>query len=152
MEQKMSQKVFGRVAGLLISLVIGIVWTGCSAAHPALTLDPTFDTNGKVTTDIGNYADTGRAIALQPDGKIVVAGDAEGIVEGVSFKDFALVRYNIDGSVNTIITTDIGDHTLNFGRAVALQPDGKIVVAGSTAPVIGGTFSVALARYDSAGP
>ena len=68
---------------------------------------------------------------MQPDGKIVAAGHA---IIG-STADFALVRYNLDGSLDTTFDTD-GKVTTAFGSgndtafAVALQPDGKIVAAG----------------------
>jgi len=73
-------------------------------------LDPTFDTDGKVTTDFGSSNDFAEAIAVQPDGKIVVAGYA---FVG-SANDFALVRYNTDGSLDTTFDTD-GKVTTAFG-------------------------------------
>ncbi len=104
---------------------------------PNGTLDPTFGGDGKVTTDFGGVNDWASALALQPDGKIVVAGrsDARGN-EGL-----ALVRYLPDGTLdatfgsNGTLLTDFESAT-----ALALQPDGKIVVAGAS-----GDF--ALARY-----
>ena len=71
----------------------------------------------------------GNSVAVQPDGKIVVAGYAE--VGGVD--QFALVRYNSDGSLDTgfntngRVTTAVGKGTCK-GEGVALQEDGKIVV------------------------
>ncbi|ADC90231.1 hypothetical protein Thal_1603 [Thermocrinis albus DSM 14484] len=52
---------------------------------PSGSLDTTFGTNGKVRTDIGGREDGARALAIQSDGKIVVAGFSSG--------DFAVVRY-----------------------------------------------------------
>jgi len=89
------------------------------------SLDLTFGTGGKVTTDFGGV-DEGRAVALQKDGKIVVAGASDG--------DFAVARYNTDGSLDLTFGTggkvinDFGGN--NQGFAVALQKDDKIVVAG----------------------
>src|SRR5207302_1086405 len=60
------------------------------------TLDSTFGTGGKVTTAIGAYAQ-GRALALQSDGKILVAGRAY----NGSNDDFGAVRYNTNGSLDT---------------------------------------------------
>jgi uncharacterized delta-60 repeat protein/uncharacterized repeat protein (TIGR02543 family) len=103
------------------------------------SLDTTFNPNsangpfpGVVTTTIGSVDDEIRSVAIQPDGKIVAAG----ISNNGSQKVFALVRYNIDGSRDTgfgssgIVTTAIGqlDDEIN---SVAIQPDGKIVAAGS---------------------
>ena len=73
----------------------------------------------------------GNSVAVQRDGKIVVAGSAQ--VGGVD--QFALVRYNSDGSLDTslnsngTITTAVGKGTCK-GEGVALQEDGKIVVVG----------------------
>ncbi|MEH2074483.1 MAG: putative Ig domain-containing protein [Nostoc sp.] len=108
------------------------------------SLDTSFDSDGKATTDIGSgTTDTGRSIALQADGKILVAG--------VSNNNFALVRYNSNGSLDTNfnttgkVTTDIGSSTNDSAYSVAIQGDGKILVAG-------GSFNnFALVRYDSNG-
>ncbi len=110
------------------------------------SLDTTFDTDGKVTTDLGSN-DYGRALALQADGKIVVAG-----YTGNDNVDFALVRYNSDGSLDTTfdtdgqVTTDLGGE--DNGLALAVQADGKLLVAGSS-----GTDNddFVLVRYNSDG-
>lgn len=110
------------------------------------TLDLSFDSDGIVTTDFGGE-DNGRAVAIQSDGKLLVAGYAA----GVNNDDFALVRYNSDGTPDLSfdsdgqITTDFGGN--DEGHALALQSDGKIVVAGSTSS--GSDF--ALVRYNSDG-
>ena len=112
------------------------------------TPDPTFGTGGIITTDINSGSeDYGRAMALQPDGKIVVAGS--------SGDDFAVVRYTANGALDTsfgtggIITTDITSGSEDYGRAMALQPDGKIVVAGFSWS--GGDADVAVVRYTANG-
>jgi uncharacterized delta-60 repeat protein len=97
-------------------------------------LDPSFDGDGLVTT---NFLDIGSgqayAVALQPNGKIVVAGYSS---NGLN-QDFAVVRYNTDGSLDPTfdgdgkVTTPISNST-DIAYAVALQPDGKIVAAGYT--------------------
>jgi uncharacterized delta-60 repeat protein len=56
------------------------------------TLDTSFSEDGKLTTPIGSSNDNGLSVAVQPDGKIVVAGESN---NGSNF-DFALVRYNGD--------------------------------------------------------
>ncbi|HXF01328.1 MAG TPA: hypothetical protein VN458_13395 [Solirubrobacterales bacterium] len=108
---------------------------------PDGTLDASFSGDGKRTTDFAD--DTAHDIALQPDGKIVVGGSASG--------DIAVVRYDEDGSLDSSFSGD-GRATAGFtdargdgGRAVAIQPDGKIVAAGGTS----GDF--ALARFDADG-
>src|SRR3989304_2221926 len=101
-------------------------------------IDTTFGTNGKVTTAIGSGDDYAYALGIQSDGKIVAAGYSSDMVSGDSGRyDFALVRYNADGTLDTTfgtggkVTTPIGiSHDEVY--AVAIQTDGKIVVAGRT--------------------
>jgi uncharacterized delta-60 repeat protein len=95
-------------------------------------LDSTFGGDGIVITRIGSSHDAAEAVAIQPDGKIVVAG----LSTIGSSRDFALARYTTAGALDTafgggdgIVTTAIGSGG-DLGRAVALQPDGNIVVAG----------------------
>ena len=113
-------------------------------------LDTSFGTGGKVTTPIGSSTDFGNAVALQSDGKIVVAGYSYIRCN----TDFALLRYTSSGALDTSfgtggkVTTPISSN--GFGNAVALQSDGKIVVAGSTSSN-GGIFDFALVRYTSSG-
>ena len=95
------------------------------------SLDTSFDTDGKLNTPFGSTTDTANAVAIQPDGKIIVAGST---YNGTN-DDFALARYNVDGSLDASFSFD-GKRTSAFGsgkdvRGVALQADGKIVVAGS---------------------
>jgi uncharacterized delta-60 repeat protein/uncharacterized repeat protein (TIGR01451 family) len=114
------------------------------------SLDPAFDTDGKVTTDFDAGLDFGYAVAIQADGKIVTAGYAD--VSGT--RDFALARYNPDGSLDTAFDTD-GKVTTDFAGSadvawgMAIQGDGKIVVAGLAD--ISGTGDFALARYNPDG-
>jgi len=114
------------------------------------SLDRTFGTGGKVTTTFGSGSDLANAAVLQPDGKLVVAGYTYvGGVAGQSY--FALARYRTDGTLDPSfgsggrVTTDFGPGG-GSAWAAALQPDGKILAAG-TGP--GGTF--ALARYRTDG-
>jgi len=110
------------------------------------SLDVNFGTGGTVTTDFGGDDDSGNAVAIQQDGKIVVAGSA-GSEEN---SNFAVARYNRDGSLDVnfgtggTVTTDFGGD-LDFGSAVTLQKDGKIVVAGSS------DNDFAVARYNTDG-
>jgi uncharacterized delta-60 repeat protein len=106
------------------------------------TLDMSFDGDGTLATDFG-ASDGGRSVAVQSDGKIVVAG--------TSFGDFALARYNGNGTLDTSFDGD-GKLTTGFGlsddyvNGVALQSDGKIVVAGYSDS--GSRNDFALARYE----
>jgi uncharacterized delta-60 repeat protein len=114
------------------------------------SLDPTFGTGGIVITGVGSSSDYGRSVAVQPDGKIVVAGYST--VGGGG--DFAVVRYNANGSLDTSfgaggkITTAIGPGG-DLGYAVAIQSDGKIIVAGQS--YISGSDDFAVVRYNSDG-
>ena len=101
------------------------------------SLDTEFNGTGVVTTSIGSGVAAAK-VAVQADGKIVVVGT--GIEDSKS--KFVVVRYNPDGSLDAEfgdagIVTSIFEVNGNTGRAVAIQNDGKIVVAGfgSTATV-----------------
>ncbi|MGH9826953.1 MAG: delta-60 repeat domain-containing protein, partial [Blastocatellia bacterium] len=115
-------------------------------------LDTTFGQGGKVTTDFFGSDDGAGAIALQSDGKLVVAGNATSPNTGL---DFALARYNVDGTLDTSfgiggkVTTDFFGNT-DIGSSVAIQPDGKILVGGN-AKISFGNSDFALARYNSDG-
>lgn len=120
--------------------------------NPDGTLDDTFGSGGKVTTDFLGREDRIFALALQPDGRIVAAGAASRFaIES----DFALARYKPNGKLDKSFGTD-GKLTTNFNLdneealAVALQPDGKIIAAGRT-HVAGASFDSAIARYNSDG-
>ena len=126
------------------SLAFGLPASGVSRAFPAVAapgdLDVSFSGDGKQTTDFGG-SDLAAAVAVQADGKIVVAGSSDG--------NFALARYGVDGALDPsfsgdgLVTTDIGG--TDDGQGVAIQPDGKIVVAG------GSEGNFALARYTTGG-
>ena len=114
------------------------------------TLDTSFDNDGKVITAIGSDTDRAQSVAIQSDGKIVVAGYSN----NGSNLDFALVRYNTNGTLDTSfnsdgkVTTTIGSGN-DYAYSVAIQSDGKIVVAGEA--YIGSNFDFALARYNTDG-
>jgi uncharacterized delta-60 repeat protein len=104
------------------------------------SLDTTFDTDGKVTTDFGGD-DKGYRLAVQNDGKILIGG--------YSGDNFALARYNGDGSLDETFNTS-GRVTTDFGGddkaySLAIQSDGKIVLAGTS------NNDFAAARYNSNG-
>jgi uncharacterized delta-60 repeat protein len=113
------------------------------------TLDTTFGGNGKVMTPIGTGRNLGYAVAMQLDGKVVVAGVAE---NGATL-DFAVARYHADGTLDSAfgelgkVMTDF-DNGDDFGRSVAVQSDGKILVAGYT---IGAGKRFAVARFHENG-
>ncbi len=97
-------------------------------------LDPTFGANGVSLVDFGDSYDWAYAMARQPDGKILVAG----VSDASGSKDFALARLGPNGSLDTnfgnggLVTGQMRSLSADIIRGIALQPDGKIVVAGVT--------------------
>ena len=114
------------------------------------SLDTSFGTGGKVTTDIGSTLESGQSVTVQPDGKVVVGGYHH---NGANL-DFALMRYNTDGSLDTgfgtggTVLTDFGT-SHEVGQSVTLQADGKVLVAGYH--LNGATWEFGLARYNADG-
>ena len=114
-------------------------------------LDSSFGGTGKVTTTIGSSNAVAEAVQVQPDAKIVAAG----YTQIGNNADFVLARYNPDGSLDNsfgssgIVTTDFGGGRPAFGYEMTIQPDGRIIAAGSV--VIDGNTYIALARYGTNG-
>jgi uncharacterized delta-60 repeat protein len=127
------------------------------------SLDKGFGSGGKVTTDFFGALDMANAMVIQPDGKIVAVGYASAGPAALAAapppgSDFALARYNGDGSLDSAfgnggkLTTDFFGSN-DQAMAAVIQPDGKIVVAGTAAHNPGGPRVIALARYlTGAGP
>jgi uncharacterized delta-60 repeat protein len=122
-----------------------------------LNTDGTDDTSfgagtGSATVDFGQN-DFASAIALQPDGKIVVAGFTESGSGANTADDFAVARLLPNGSPDTSFGTNgrmtIAMAKYDYANAMALQPDGKIVVAGSTGG--DGPLDIAVARVQPSG-
>jgi uncharacterized delta-60 repeat protein len=143
-------------------LVMGLV----NASGQAGTLDTTFDTDGKNTTSFGpaNGDATGTAVAIQSDGKSVLAGTVSIGVPSSGPNAFALTRYNTDGTLDTagfgtagtggkVVTRfDVAPFNKSGGAsafAVSIRSDQKIVVAGIAFDNTG--QYLALARYNTDG-
>jgi uncharacterized delta-60 repeat protein len=116
--------------------------------NPNGSLDPTFGMGGTVTTAVGGPRDRATAVALQPDGKLVVAGRAGDYEAAV----FAVARYKPDGSLDMgfgqggIVTASLEGY--DEGQALAVQADGKLLVAGESGDPIGRRpWNFALLRY-----
>src|SRR5262249_31588507 len=117
------------------------------------SLDTSFDRTGKVVTNFGGDRDAeGQGVAAQSDGKTVVVGYAT--VAGLP--RFATIRYNTDGTLDTTfgstgrVLTAVGISGSN-ATAVALQTDGKIVVAGYAVNNSGRIYDFACLRYNADG-
>src|SRR5262245_38150604 len=91
------QHLFKPKTALLAALAVTLAPTFIFAQTQSGTLDPTFGTAGKVTTDFAGSSDGANAIAVQPDGKIVAVGGAAVVRNGVLDGDFGLARYNSNG-------------------------------------------------------
>src|SRR5439155_799471 len=112
------------------------------------SLDTFFGTAGQVTTDFGGR-DVARALAIQGDGQIVVAGDTCSSTS--TDCNFALARYTTNVSLDTFFGT-AGQVTTDFGgrdvaHALAIQGNGQIVVAGDTCNSTFTDCNFALASY-----
>ncbi|MFZ4526110.1 MAG: Ig-like domain-containing protein [Chlorobium sp.] len=135
-----------------------IVVVGATGSDVALmryksngALDTTFDGDGKVNTSVNSGVEVGHRVALQSNGKIVVAGYS---TNSSGYVDALLIRYNKDGSLDStfdgdgIVTTALSIQNDAFG-GVVLQADGKILAAGYS--FNSSNNDVALVRYNSDG-
>lgn len=118
------------------------------------SLDASFGIGGKVITDFSaNSNDIPYAVAIQADGKIVVAGSSTAGAAGSN--DMALARYNTNGALDVNfgsggkVTTAVTNGSFDYAADLAIQTDGKIVVAGSTSVSI--NFDFVLVRYNTNG-
>lgn len=112
------------------------------------TLDSTFDSDGTAILDIAAGSnDNGKAVTVDEAGKIIVAGSSD--------EDFALIRLNPDGSLDSsfgnggIVTTDFGGGSQDVAESIAIDAGGKLVVVGVSDR--DGSDDFALARYNTNG-
>jgi uncharacterized delta-60 repeat protein len=150
--------IYRSLPAVALSVVTSLFWQPRPALAMAGDLDLSFGSSGTVIT---NFTGTGlfergeyiSSVALQSDGKIVTAGYALG--------QFALARYNEDGSLDSSFGTEgkvttsffnVGVNVLAgaFASAVMIQPDGRIVAAG-TAQRADQIQDFAVARYQANG-
>ncbi|MDM7921923.1 MAG: delta-60 repeat domain-containing protein [Pyrinomonadaceae bacterium] len=130
-----------------ISAAAAAQFPGTAEAAPLLntpgSLDTTFDGDGRRTFEFFPNSSVAMSSALQPDGKIVVVG-----ANDTSIYPVGVARFNPNGSLDPtfgdggkkVITNPI--RTSLFEWKVALQPDGKILIAGSFPTIIGFDFSI----------
>ena len=136
---------------LLLGLLLGAASSGAALAAPG-DLDRSFGNAGLASADFGG-GETGRGVVVQPDGKIVIAGFTSA---GVGGNDFAVARLGPNGALDDSFGIpglpgrtrfDYGG-TTDISEAVALQPDGRIVVGGTS---LGTNRNFALARLGTNG-
>ncbi|WP_372412383.1 hypothetical protein [Streptomyces luteireticuli] len=105
---------------------------GVVRLSPNGSLDASFGSGGKVVINFTGQEDVARAVALQSDGKIVVGGFSGSELAG----NISVARLNTDGTLDSsfgtggTVTYDISGATGDAIRAMAIQPDGKILGAG----------------------
>jgi len=143
-------------------VVVGGTFTPTTSTNIALarfhtdgTLDTTFGTGGRVVTPTVGQA-TARAVAIQSDGKIVVAGDLYDFANPQNDGDFIVVRYLSDGSLDPafgtsgIVSSDLFGGSNDLAFDLVVRPDGRIVVCGGTRRLsLSGQMGIA--QYDSSG-
>ena len=120
----------------------------------SVTLDPVFGSAGMSIGDFAAATDEAYAVHALPDGKYLVAGKAS---DPAWNSDFALVRYNADGTLDTsfgggdgVVATDFSGSFNDVAFAMTVQADGKIVLAGQM-DAGSDSYDFAVARYDADG-
>lgn len=114
---------------------------------PNGTPDPSFGSGGRLIASFSNANDAATAVALQPDGRIITGGYAD----GASSRGFLVARYRPNGTIDPSFGFS-GSSFTGFGNrpaeatSMALQPDGRIVLTGWVQRTTG-EKDVALARY-----
>ena len=149
------RSTLGATVRLMAGLIVAMSWAAPAAAAPG-DLDGSFSGDGwvrtqEVRTETNNYLPKGAEdLAIQPDGKILAVGELQ---DGASYWYFGVFRYLPGGELDLgfgdggWVATELG--SFPFAHAVALQPDGKIVVAGEGDCHLAGCF--VLARYNQDG-
>lgn len=136
---------------LLLSILFIIIISSALLGQ-ANMLNVNFGANGKVITKVGDSVDWPNSIAIQSDGKIIVAGYTQSEPENT---DVALIRYNTNGSIdnsfgmNGKVIIDENGRNPNSAYDVKLQRDGKIVIIGDANA--GSSNEILLMRFNSNG-
>lgn len=128
-----------KIYTLFLLLLVSVTVTNAQSG----VLDPSFGNDGIVATVISGTYNLAHATVVQPDGKIIVVGQAG---EPATYK-VAVARYNTDGSLDTTfgnngtLIIEVGP-AKSYGTAVALQEDGKIVIGAYTWDNVTGDFAL----------
>src|SRR5579859_862753 len=122
------------IAGMVSDLPTASLQLAVARYNPDGTPDESFGTGGIAATSVGAAGAQASAIALQPDGRILVAGTA--FAHGTSNDEMALARFAPDGQLDTTfgsagtLSTHVGAGAAAV-QSLVLQPDGRILVAGT---------------------
>lgn len=133
-----------------IVMVGGTSYFSAARFLPDGTLDTTFGSAGKVTIPFDNFRASATCVLVQPDGKTVIAGRIY-TVGGPEY--FGIVRLLSNGSLDTSfngtgkLQFDF-EESYNYLKAIDLQADGKIVVAGQSGQSAAADFAVARINPD----
>lgn len=152
-----NDKAFGMAFAANESIILaGTVYVGSDSDEgvmkllPNGTLDQTFGKNGVINTSFGIDDDYANAVVVQPDAKIVVAGNSKLGKKNLT----TLARYSPTGVLDPtfgkqgkVVTNVRGTHDTAF--AMGLQADGRLLVAGTTSN--GSDLDYALVRYQADG-
>jgi uncharacterized delta-60 repeat protein len=138
----------------LSTAVTGTMFFTIARFQPNGALDTTFGFRQNGWTD--DIVGTARALELQPDGKIVAAGDTGALL--LSNSDFLIARYNTNGTLDTTFGSQSnGSVTMGMGydhdvvRSLAIQADGKIIVAGDGLNSGSSNYVSIIARFNADG-
>jgi uncharacterized delta-60 repeat protein len=147
--QEIALQPDGKIVAAGYSVVNSVYQTAIARVGTDGTLDSGFGNGGKILTQATFGDNLAQSVGIQPDGKIVVAGS--GLTNTDSYLEFFLLRYDSSGALDNtfdgdgIVTTDIDPSSDEQAFALALQTDGKLVVAGISG------VSLALVRYNANG-
>lgn len=121
------------------------------------SLDTSFGTAGVFMANLGGLSDFGSSVKIQPDGKIVIGAHKEiGLIPGVPEYDAAIIRLNVNGTYDNSFGTNGVSYIhlteeATYVSDIALQDDGKIVVAGQYVIYTASQFDFFVARLNADG-
>jgi uncharacterized delta-60 repeat protein len=154
MKSKFSRFIKNRLSFFVISTILFCSTAFAFSLTNAGTLDNTFGTGGTVISQNGNNWSVISAVAIQPDNKIIAGG-----YSNTGDQDFLLMRFLFDGSLDNSfgIQGKVSTKIRSFADdilSIAIQPDGKILAAGSSStgpsPQFD-PFDIAIVRYNRNG-
>ena len=119
-------------------------------------LDTSFGIDGRVITNISDKLDRIASVIIQNDGKIIASGATS---DDTTFSDFAMVRYNSDGTLDTnfgnngVVVTSL--QVWDYANAITIQNDNEIIIAGATSKDfdlnLGFDYNFSVTKFDKFG-